>query len=60
MVLQSEPQVWGRNLKINDLNIIHRTMTCVEKKERKKEKWGYFDLCGKENLFRRLNLSQRC
>jgi hypothetical protein len=22
------------------------------KKGRKKEKWGYFDLCGKENLFR--------
>jgi len=35
-MLQSEPQVWGRNLQINDLNIIHRAMTCVEKKERKK------------------------
>jgi hypothetical protein len=32
-------------------------MTCVEKKERKKEKWGYFDLCGKEYLDV-LNLSQ--
>jgi hypothetical protein len=36
-MFQSEPQVWRRNLKINDLNIIHRTLTCVEKKERKKK-----------------------
>jgi hypothetical protein len=37
-VLQSETQVWGRNLKINDFNIIHRALTCGEKKERKKER----------------------
>jgi hypothetical protein len=38
-------------LKLNDLNIIHKALACVEKKaEIKKEKWGYFFLCGKENL----------
>jgi hypothetical protein len=37
-MLQSEPQVWGRNLKINDLKIIHRALTCVEKRERKTER----------------------
>jgi hypothetical protein len=44
-MLQSEPLVWGRNLKLNDSNIIHKALACVEKKE----KWGYFVLCGKEN-----------
>jgi hypothetical protein len=37
-MLQSEAQVWGRNLKINDLKIIHRALTCVEKREIKKER----------------------